>query len=231
MQIIPVLDIMGGVVVRGAGGDRANYRPIATPLAAGPDPVTVANGLMSLADFPAFYIADLDAIEGRAPNRAALERLLRAFPRTQFWIDAGVRSREDVKRIVAVPRQVAVIGSESVDDAAVATNFAGESRAVLSLDFRGEAFLGPVELLEDAANWPQRVVVMTLAKVGSGAGPDLSRLAGIAERANGRAVFAAGGVRGPGDVEALRNAGIAGALVSTALHDGRLSPAELRGLA
>ncbi|MBB4003344.1 HisA/HisF-related TIM barrel protein [Aurantimonas endophytica] len=231
MQIIPVLDIKDGVVVRGQGGDRANYRPIVTPLAAGSEPVAVAKGLMSLADFPAFYIADLDAIEGRAPNAAALADLLEAFPQPQFWIDAGVRTRSDVNRILAVPRQVAVIGSESIADASVATGLAGEGRAVLSLDFRGETFLGPAELLDDAALWPQRVVVMTLAKVGSGAGPDLARLAEITGRAAGRAVYAAGGVRHGGDVEALRDAGIAGALVSTALHDGRLSPATLRGLA
>ncbi|UIJ72268.1 HisA/HisF-related TIM barrel protein [Aurantimonas sp. HBX-1] len=231
MQIIPVLDIMDGVVVRGAGGDRANYRPIVTPLAPGADPVAVAKGLMSLVDFPAFYIADLDAIEGRAPNAAALADLLEALPRTQFWIDAGVRDRADVERILAVPRQVAVIGSESIADASVATDFAGEARAVLSLDFRGENFLGPAALLDDPAGWPQRVVVMTLAKVGSGTGPDLARLAEIVGRAGGRRVFAAGGVRDAGDLAALRDAGIAGALVSTALHDGRLSPATLRGLA
>lgn len=231
MQIIPVLDIMGGVVVRGAGGDRANYRPIVTPLAAGADPVTVADGLMTLADFAAIYIADLDAIEGRTPNHGALAALLQAFPQTQFWVDPGARTVADVAQILSVPRQVAVIGSESVVDAAVATGLADEPRAVLSLDFRGEDFLGPAELLADAAGWPQRVVVMTLAKVGSGAGPDLSRLAEITARAGKRAVFAAGGVRHAGDVAALGRAGITGALVSTALHDGRLSPADLRGLA
>ncbi|NDV87271.1 nickel transporter [Aurantimonas aggregata] len=228
MQIIPVLDIKDGVVVRGAGGDRANYRPIVTPLAAGAEPVAVAKGLMTLADFPAIYIADLDGIEGRAPNAAALADLLQAFPQTQFWIDAGVRTRSDVEGILQVPRQVAVIGSESIDDASVAAGFAGEGRAVLSLDFRGDEFLGPADLLEDAACWPQRVVVMTLAKVGSGAGPDLARLADIAGRAGGRSVFAAGGVRHSGDVAALWAAGIAGALVSTALHDGRLDVASLK---
>src|SRR5690606_1424352 len=117
------------------------------------------------------------------------------------------------ERILEVPRQIPVIGSESVADASVATGYAGSDRAVLSLDFRGETFLGPAELLDDAALWPARVVVMTLAKVGSGAGPDLVRLADVAARAGGRALFAAGGVRGPEDVEALQQAGVAGALV------------------
>jgi uncharacterized protein related to proFAR isomerase len=34
-------------------------------------------------------------------------------------------------------------------------------------------------------------------------------------------------VRGESDIVALEEAGIAGALVATALHDGRLSPAVL----
>jgi HisA/HisF family protein len=226
MQIIPVLDIKGGLVVRGAGGDRAHYQPIVTPLAAGPDPVAVAKGLMLLAKFPAFYVADLDAIEGRPANDSVLANLLQAFPQTQFWIDAGVRTRGDVERILKVPRQVPVIGSESIADSGVATDYAGSDRVVLSLDFRGETFLGPAQLLDEAARWPGRVVVMTLAKVGSGAGPDMARLAEIAAKGGGRALFAAGGVRGPEDVAALQRAGIAGALVSTALHDGRLRPED-----
>ena len=101
---------------------------------------------------------------------------------------------------------------------------------MLSLDFRGDDFLGPAELLTEASLWPRRLIVMTLARVGSGAGPDLERLASVAARAGDRAIFAAGGVRGADDVAALAKAGIAGALVSTALHDGRLAPVDLQRL-
>ena len=47
------------------------------------------------------------------------------------------------------------------------------SRVLLSLDFRGEGFRGPGDILDDAALWPRRVIVMTLARVGAAAGPDL----------------------------------------------------------
>ncbi|MEF2552106.1 HisA/HisF-related TIM barrel protein [Aurantimonas sp. A2-1-M11] len=231
MQIIPVLDIKGGRVVRGVMGDRANYRPIETPLAEGAAPVDVARGLMTLGDFRRFYIADLDAIEGGPANDAAIAELGAAFPQTEFWIDAGVRTSADAARIMTAPRHVAAIGSESIVDAGVARDLAGEARVVLSLDFRGDSFLGPAEILNDAALWPQQVIVMTLARVGSGAGPDLERLNAIVARASGRAVFAAGGVRDATDVAALAKAGIAGALVSTALHDGRLAPADLQRFA
>jgi phosphoribosylformimino-5-aminoimidazole carboxamide ribotide isomerase len=35
-------------------------------------------------------------------------------------------------------------------------------------------------------------------------------------------IFAAGGVRGPADLDALAAVGVVGALVATAIHDGRL---------
>ncbi|EAS49452.1 putative histidine biosynthesis protein [Aurantimonas manganoxydans SI85-9A1] len=228
MQIIPVLDIKDGRVVRGVMGDRANYRPIETPLAEGADPVAVARGLMALAPFRSLYIADLDAIEGRPANDATIARLGTAFPTTEIWIDGGVHTTEDAQRVLAQPRHVAVVGTESIEGTGVARDLAGEPRAVLSLDFRGDDFLGPVELLTEASLWPRRLIVMTLARVGSGAGPDLERLASVAARAGDRAIFAAGGVRGADDVTALAEAGITGALVSTALHDGRLAPADLQ---
>lgn len=230
MRIIPVLDIMGGLVVRGVMGERRSYRPIETPLSASADPVAVAKGMARLGAFPAFYIADLDAIEGRVPNAATLAALAEAFPDTEFWVDAGFGTAADAGAILRLPRHVAVIGTESIADASVTAALPHPERVILSLDFKGDAFLGPHEVLDDASLWPDRVIVMTLARVGSGAGPDLERLGAIVARAEARAVYAAGGVRGPEDIEALEQAGVAGALVSTALHDGRLSPEALRRL-
>ena len=101
---------------------------------------------------------------------------------------------------------------------------------MLSLDFRGEGFLGPPLLLDDPNLWPRTVIVMTLARVGTGAGPDFSRLAAIAARAGERRVYAAGGLRGPEDVRALAERGVAGVLVASAIHDGRLTREHLSGL-
>ena len=64
---------------------------------------------------------------------------------------------------------------------------------------------------------------MTLARVGSGAGPDFDRYATIKKRAGGRAVYLAGGLRDSGDLAAVKASGAAGILVASALHDGRVS--------
>ena len=51
MQAIPVIDLMGGEVVRARMGDRASYRPIESPLSPTSDPVDVVRGLLSVYPF------------------------------------------------------------------------------------------------------------------------------------------------------------------------------------
>ena len=71
------------------------------------------------------------------------------------------------------------------------------------------------------------MIVMTLTRVGMDEGPDLDRIAAISARARDRKIFAAGGVRGGEDLVALARCGAAGALVASALHDGRLNRAGI----
>ena len=68
---------------------------------------------------------------------------------------------------------------------------------------------------------------MTLARVGSGEGPDLARLRQIMAKNAGRQLYAAGGVRDLDDLKGLSDAGAAGVLVASALHDGRIGPDAL----
>jgi phosphoribosylformimino-5-aminoimidazole carboxamide ribotide isomerase len=117
-------------------------------------------------------------------------------------------------------------------DAAVPQQLGGQDADfVLSLDFRGEGFLGPPAVLSAADAWPHRVIVMTLARVGSGAGPDLARLDEIRHRAGPRKIFAAGGVRGGEDLIELAQRGVSGVLIATALHDRRIGSREIAAVA
>jgi hypothetical protein len=52
-------------------------------------------------------------------------------------------------------------------------------RIVLSLDFYRDAFQGPAEILSEPGLWPRQVIAMTTERVGSGASPDLARLAAV----------------------------------------------------
>ncbi len=231
MEIIPVLDLKGGVVVRARLGQRELYRPIATPLAATSDPVDVARGLRTIHPFATLYVADLDAIEGRADNDAALRRLRADCPGAALWVDNGIADAAAAARWLDAHVGSLVLGSETQSDAALMRSLVGDDRVILSLDYRGDAFQGPRELLDAPSAWPAKIIVMTLARVGSGAGPDLDRLAEVRRMAAGRRIYAAGGVRDAGDLTALARAGITGALIATALHDGRLGGADIKALA
>jgi HisA/HisF family protein len=230
MQVIPVIDIRNGAVVRAVAGRRDQYAPIETALAPSSAPLDVARGLLSLHSFETLYIADLDAIEGRCEASVAIWEICEVFPHVDLWVDAGMKGWEAPTRMREW-RIAPVLGSESCGDASMASAMRADPRAILSLDFLGERFLGDSRLQDCDALWPQRLIVMTLSRVGAGAGPDVARVREFARRAQGRRVYAAGGVRGVDDLTALSDAGAAGALVATALHDGRLTPEDLRRLA
>lgn len=220
MRIIPVLDLMNGGVVRAIAGRRDEYRPLSTPLAASNAPEEVAAGLLRLHPFQTIYLADLDAILGRGDNLRVAHALCEKFPRTEIWLDAGLRGPQPAP-------WVAVIGSETLDACASPPDLSRDDRAVLSLDFRGDVFLGPRAMLASPHLWPSRVIAMTLARIGGGEGPDFERLAEIRGRAPCAELFAAGGVRDAHDLAVLARMGAGGALVASALHDGRLDARAL----
>jgi phosphoribosylformimino-5-aminoimidazole carboxamide ribotide isomerase len=227
VRIIPVLDLKGGQVVRAAKGRRDQYRPIVTPLSASADVVAVAEGLRTLYPFPTYYIADLDAIEGRQPNGAALARLRAMAQPPQLWVDAGFADSDRLSAALAEPSISPVLGTESQHDDALLRRFRDHPDLILSLDFFSDGFHGPTSFLDEPEFWPERVIVMTLAKVGAAAGPDFERLGEIRAKAGNREIIAAGGVRNEADIRALASLGIAAALVATSLHDGTLTPQQL----
>ena len=229
-EIIPVIDLQGGAVVHARLGARRAYKPIETPLCDGSAPLAVVEGLLSLHAFRTLYIADLDAIAGRQGHSVVLREINAAFPQLALWLDNGAADASCARAALAGGVDALVLGSETQRDALLVAGYRDNPRVVLSLDFRGDEFQGSVELLQEPKVWPQRVIAMTLAKVGSGAGPDFARLASVKAAAGTRAVYAAGGLRHLADARALRQAGIAGALVATALHNGRLSRHDLAAL-
>lgn len=229
MDIIPVIDLRGGEVVRAKKGERHLYAPIRTPLSPTSRPADVVAGFLALHPFRTIYVADLDAIEGKGSQSACLVELEAAFPALTFWVDAGIATSCAATSWLKSHRGDLVLGSETMHDAGLVARISTLPRSLLSLDFRGDAFQGPARLAEDETLWPTRLIVMSLARIGSQAGPDFDRLAEIRVRSRGRhAIYAAGGIRGPEDLKRLNEAGVAGVLLASALHDGRITTRHLR---
>ncbi|MGA0561243.1 HisA/HisF-related TIM barrel protein [Ancylobacter sp. VNQ12] len=227
MELIPVLDLMGGVVVHARRGQRDAYRPIETPLALGAAPADIAAALLALAPFRTLYVADLDAIAGKSGHDTVLGALAARHPGLSLWVDAGEASPHAVACRVEHGPGRPVVGSEtmtSLDEGKAALAAGG---AVLSLDHGPEGLRGPAALHEQPEFWPDEVIVMTLARVGAGQGPDFERLRAVIARAGGRRVYAAGGVRNVDDLARLADIGCAGVLLASALHDGRLTRSDI----
>ena len=233
MHVIPVIDLKSGVVVRAVAGDRANYRPIDTPLApASCDPIDVVKGLTAFCDdFEWLYVADLDGIEVRGRDRDTIQRLCDAFPQLRFLVDDGSATLRDISAFADHPRITPVIGSESLRSlqqlAAIADRLRGE--IALSLDWRAGRRLGPDELFDDSSHWPNTLIVMSLDRVGLREGPDLDRLNEVKSRAGDRQVLAAGGVRNVDDLRSVHQLGC-GALIASCLHDGTITRGSLATL-
>lgn len=212
---------------------RDTYQPVRSALCPSSDPLAVAQSFLAIHPFAKLYLADLDAIQGRGGNLAVLERLRAALPAVRLWVDSGLAGEAACRAWLARGLGDLVLGSESQAETALLDRLAPDAaagRVILSLDFQGDRFLGPEAILAATAAWPAEVIVITLARVGAGQGPDLDRLRAIRARAPARRIYAGGGVRDSDDLAALRRAGIAGALVATALHDGRIGRAEIEGL-
>jgi phosphoribosylformimino-5-aminoimidazole carboxamide ribotide isomerase len=87
VRIIPVIDLLGGLVVRGIGGRRDEYRPVVSQIAADAQPASVADAFRKLG-YHEVYVADLDAIAGHDPAWSQYEALAAAG--LQLWVDAGM---------------------------------------------------------------------------------------------------------------------------------------------
>jgi phosphoribosylformimino-5-aminoimidazole carboxamide ribotide isomerase len=235
MQILPVLDVLHGQVVRGVGGRREEYRPIVSSLVAGSEPLTVAAALRELCGTAGLYLADLDAILHRRPQIDLYRKLAAAGP---LLVDAGVRSVAEAQAVAETGTAV-IAGLETVPEAATLREMVaavGSDRVVFSLDLQAGRTLGgagwpmePLEIVEQVADCGvSRLIVLDLADVGSDTGGstlDLCRQ--IQRRWPDVRLIVGGGVRGRDDLDRWSQLGVEAVLVASALHDGRLTAADL----
>lgn len=228
MQIIPVIDLMHGQVVHAKRGERAHYQAIQSRLSSDSQPLNIVNGLRGLYPFTRLYIADLDAIQQRGDHLSTVAALQQAYPDLDIWVDAGIASMAKLQPWLALGVRP-VLGSESIADleSYLALAQACQHQHILSLDFTHAGYQGPAALLQSAQYWPQDVIVMSLPHVGSNLGPDLHKLHSLQQQYPEQHFYAAGGTRDLADITDLKQLGIKGVLIASALHDGRLDSQTL----
>lgn len=236
MKLVPVLDLLGGQVVRAVGGRRSEYRPIESRLVNSAEPAAVASALTAAFEVDTFYVADLDAIAGRRANRAAYRAI--ASTGARLWLDAGVGTScaaTELRQFLAAAKIDAeqVIGLETLPAASNLDDLVSRFGAdfIFSLDLHnGRPLttlpewenLSPFEIAADFyQRGVRRMILLDLAAVGEARGtPTLPLAAALQRRYPDLELIGGGGVRDAADLAALADSGFSAALVASALHDG-----------
>jgi phosphoribosylformimino-5-aminoimidazole carboxamide ribotide isomerase len=240
MRIIPVLDLKAGQVVRGRAGRREEYLPIRSCLTPSCQPPEVAAALRGQFGFTELYVADLDAIAGASPA-LGIHGALRSLG-FHIWVDAGVRTVAEVEPLLEVGIEKIVVGLETVagpEALADICRHIGTERLVFSLDLKAGLPLGDGSPWRQADAWSiateaiaigvRQVIVLDLARVGGYGGTGTEELCKrLASEFPDVEIVAGGGIGNLADLQRLQACGIHGALVASALHDGRLRREELR---
>jgi len=238
VKIIPVIDILDGIVVHAVRGIRKEYQPLKSVLCASADPVDVARALKEFS-FTEMYVADLDAITDGHTNFTILQQIVDETG-FELMVDAGITDLARAKRVLESRVSKVIIGTEtlgSIGFVAEAVEFFGSEKIVVSLDLMGDKVLSklefdkskdPVVLLREFQKMGvAQIIVLDLARVGSAEGVNLPVLKRMLMNHNVK-VLVGGGVRNIRDLVELKNLGVSGALLATALHSGRITLEELR---
>lgn len=241
--VIPVVDLRGGVAVQAVRGERERYRPVASVLAPGAEPVAIAAALRTETCCEAMYIADLDAILGGRGHGDTLRSLSRVLA-CELWVDAGVSDPAGALQVLANGAGQVVVGTECLErleDLAAIGDAVSPDKVLVSLDVLRGTVLSkapglagepPLVGLERLAGLGLgRFILLTLDGVGTGGGPDWALLEPARQRFPQATLIAGGGARGMEDVRHAATLGLNGVLVATALHRGWISAKDLRSVA
>jgi phosphoribosylformimino-5-aminoimidazole carboxamide ribotide isomerase len=242
VRVVPVIDLKDGTAVHAVRGERERYRPVRSALAGdGGDPLALARAFRSELGLDELYVADLDAIGGeRKRDGAMLAALARE---ARVLVDAGVCEPARARALLDLGAHRVVVGTETLSGPDALDRLLAElpdGGVILSVDLREGRLLSPDAQLTDLAALDavarlhrrglREAIVLDLARVGSGAGPDVALIAEIHAAFPDLELLAGGGVRHVEDLRAICAAGAAGALVATALHSGVIGAPELEGL-
>jgi phosphoribosylformimino-5-aminoimidazole carboxamide ribotide isomerase len=238
MRILPVLDILGGLVVRGVGGRRHEYRPIVSRITQSAAPLDVARAIQREYGMSSLYLADLDAISGSPPSLSLYAQLRGAG--FQLCVDAGLHFADDAEPLIAVGVEEVVFGLETLQGPAelAAACKRYDHRIVFSLDMRDGEPLGNREtwkhgdafsVAEQAvAAGARRIILLDLTRVGVNEGVGTESLCRrLADACPHVGLIAGGGIRDVDDLRRLQGYGVGGVLIATALHDRRISRKQL----
>ena len=234
LDLYPSIDLRGGGVVRLAQGDFARETQYDV------DPIDAAK---SYADAGAawLHVVDLDGAKaGAVQQTEAIRRIIEAEPRLKVQAGGGVRSRDDVDRLLEAGASRVVIGTRAVRDwdwfIDQLRDEAMHDRLTLAVDakdgqvatqgWQAGSDVTAIELAQRTRGLPVAAILYTdVARDGLLGGVDAGRTAALAE-ATDVPVLASGGVGSIDDLPPLIASNVSGVIVGRALYEKKLDLAE-----
>jgi len=229
--VYPAIDLRGGSCVRLKQGDFGQVREYDA------DPVGRARE-WERRGAGAIHVVDLDGAREGRPVQLDLIREMAGSVSVPLQVGGGVRALEDLRALREAGAAWIVMGTAAVEDRDLRRRAVEEVGAalVVAVDARdgvvathGWERSSGIAVLELAEELVRDGVVSVLytdvARDGMDAG---AALEGTAELAAMVPTIASGGVRGAQDIAALTKIpGVTGAIVGTALYEGRVTLEEL----
>ncbi len=227
MVIYPAIDLLDGACVRLARGSFDDVTVYAD------DPVVQAERFAA-EGARALHVVDLDgARSGKPEHLSVLSRIGDAFPGF-VQTGGGIRSARDVEGCLELGVDRVILGTAAVTRlnwvADVVSTF-GASRVATAVDLRGNEVMvdgwlrsaetGLAELMNRLSDAGIETIVFTDTLRDGMLGSANSTRGGRFVRA-GFETIVAGGVTTVGDIRRLRDADAAGAVIGSALYEGRL---------
>ncbi len=232
MELYPAIDLMDGGCVRLSEGDfnaRTNYAA---------KPLEVARSY-ERAGARWLHVVDLDGAKDPARRQSKIIAALASGTSLNIQTGGGVRSARDVQDLLDCGASRVIIGSLCIREPELVKALLkehGAEKIVLALDVRGDFEKG---FFIATAGWQEtstqsignvlniydgkarHILCTDISKDGLLAGPNTALYKDLCLQAPGFAFQASGGVSSLGDLNALKETGVAGAVVGKALYEGR----------
>jgi len=234
MDLYPAIDLRDGRVVQLIQGDFARER------VHGDDPVAVAQAFVA-AGARWIHTVDLDAARSGEPLNRHLIAAIAAAVDVPVQAGGGVRSAEAAAALADVGVARVIMGTAALEDPDLVATIASRQPVALGLDVRGREVAVRGWAQGSGVEWPEAlrrladagadaVVVTQIQAEGLMAGADTIGLAEVLADTE-LDVIASGGVGTLADLlalDAVESDGrrLAGAIVGTAIYEGRLDVAE-----
>lgn len=218
VKVIPVLDVMNGVVVHATAGIREKYRPLRDSVIVGSsNPHDLLKRLRNMG-FDEVYIADLDSILGAGENMEVINKALSLG--FNVLADIGVKG----VGMKSTPKLELVIGTEYLSSPEQLKELKDRSISIDlycgNVKFKNRKYSLYYVLKKIKNITYSNVLAIFLDLVGTFKGPNFKLIKLILDNISSKEVIVGGGIRGVEDLKKLENIGVSKVLVASALHKG-----------